>query len=1457
MRYKETIKRGISLLLALLLAVSLIVPAAAVDGGRGAEMVAAFDQTSYSAGETVTVTFMVYGADFDAAGFHVTYDQNSLEYQSVQAGSGFTMPVYKTQESALELMVESDSIQQPASSGTVIAKVTFTALTGGAKTLTFTSGSAAYMEQKNAVVYNGYQALNVTAGVVEDAAANVALRRAKADAVAQLEIDINGKLEAGVTVAQRELLLRCLQSGRAAIHNAATQEAVKEALDDALAQAEKIAAETTLEFPKLTALYDAENNNSTTISNMYPSFSPDATAYFLYNNRPINGIPRRFKGATATGVTVTFNGEAVSVAADGTFAFAVPFQALENCNTLVLTDENTGLSTTYAFYSFGYGVSGGFSNVKVYDEEGNAPGDKIQEASLGDSITRFSSNIDKVRIGFDGSAAANEERLVELVDGNGRVLQSFISASGDKPVSRTFLSDVIQLKEGLNCLLLRYQGVDKSKWEDGKPVETPAYKTEALVINYVDPNDDDPTLKDTELEKVELYIKGITSDAVPTESQEIKFQWKEKTKTTPARWESTVELSPDDFNLGENLEYLSQVIHLCVDLKDGQEITVTGGNETAQPRTLLSDGSYHVADYYESFGSANKPTVMKKDSFTVTINVTAKNGIDKAIYLITVNKSGKAALIVPVSERSRELTITDKNPIRTQQLTFNGVSITDAEGLPINTARALEDETLKIEFLNPEVASWDGKTRNGDNLTVSLLAQGKTDIKLTYDDGDFHLEGTAVLYVNYTVGMLAVASGDAYDLWREAENGVREYEDGAADALLKAYRDANKVYDKYENKDRRLMDQKQFDEINDAMNDLRAAIDAFKRKEIGIKIVEFPGWPEDYDLPESVSYNEKPSNFTPKTLIGKDVDGKEYEIKVTWTCKPTWDSTEWAAKNYTFTAVLEPGYVPAEDVDFPTFVVLKDQRPLGVKLSKNQVKFPSACKPSGGGKATTTTLYVYKGTTLEEIYNPDNPNGKPGAPGLGLETSVRGECTTWLPTEWLKVPDNFSSENVGDTFEFQFTLKPGKGDDWVEYDWSSDVPENQKIYTMIVQIVDPPTLTVKGLEDTEYTVEIKGTKTDTVFGEPQDPVQIDTITLGPNNWSYVLSDRGEKLVPLTYEFVAKKIEGYTRESKPPEDGNYVIAYTRDKVDSLTLETTQLVLTKGGTGKLSVKDGYKDAVYSGITWDYGPNYDSNIIDEVKQTRKNHYNVPAGQTVGKTEIWAQYESVTSNHCTIIVLPETLPDVLSIQACSEKQLTFPYSDDVKEHTTWSFADESIATVDKNGVVTAIKEGETTITASVQTDNLNSPRTATITYTITVTPADPGGGGGGGGTDDGSGNGGGGTLSGQAVSGGGDYRDLLTDPLPQQGSNGTNKSNANTAQGAQRPQAGTSQTTGQKSGTATDAAVPGGDGAGSGATGRVISVSKGDKSPGSAKELAVILISCGVLLAAGIFRGKKRGED
>lgn len=1356
MRYKETIKRGISLLLVLVLAVSLIVPAAAVDGGRGAEMVAAFDKTSYSAGETVTVTFMVYGADFDAAGFHVTYGQSSLKYQSVQTGSGFTMPVRKVQEGALELMVESNSVQQPDSNGTVIATVTFTAVTGGAKTLTFTSGSAAYLERKNAVVYNGYQAVNVTAGVAVDAAADAALRQAKADALAQLEADINGKLEAGVTVAQRELLLRCLQGSRAAIHSAKTQEEVVDELNKALKRAAEIAAETTLEFPKLTALYDVENNDSTTIGNMYPSFSPDATAYFLCNSRPIiNGKPRSFKGATATGVTVTFNGEAVSVAADGTFAFAVPFQALENCNTLVLTDENTGLSTTYAFYSFSYGVSGGFSNVKVYDEKGNVSGDKIQEVNLSDSVTRFSTSIDKVRIGFDGSAAANEECLVELVDGNGRVLQSFISASGDKPVSQTFLSDVIQLKEGLNCLLLRYQGVDKSKWEDGKPVETPAYKTKALVINYVDPNNDDPALIDTVPEKMELFVKGVQDSAPATALQELTFQRKEKTGTTPARYESTVELSPDDFDLN----YPDQMMHLRIALKEGQEVTVTGGNDVAQPRTLMKDGTYPIANYYESFGSANKPTVMKKDAFTVTITVTAKDGIHKDTYFITVNKSGRAALVVPKIYQSRELLIVADRPIRNVPLPFNAVSITDAEGLPVNTARALEDGTLKIQITDPTVVSWDGEARNSGSIAVDLLKQGKTDIKLVYDDGALHLDGTTVLYVNYKINVLADARSDAADLWTDAKNGKREYEDGAVDALKDAIQAANTVYDKYKDKDRRLMNQTQFDEINDAVNDLREAIKTFQYKEIGVRIVEFPGWPEDYDLPEEVDHETRPKDFVPKQIDVITAAGERLTLDVTWKCSPNYSDHDGQISDlkYTFTLVLPTGYVPAEGVDFPTFIVNRMGKPFENLLTPDNVWLPEAVDGGRARKAVKTAetpaiLRVYRGTKLEEIL------------ALTLETGA-GEQQAALPTKWLIIPENYDPGNVGGSYLFTLTAVAEQKFENRIWHWREDFTEDKREFQIRVYIIEPPFVKVTGLPDADDIDKIKvtGKKTDSVLGQTvKSDIEEFEITAA-KGWKKDLEGaewRGQRLCKPEYEFDAEAIEGYTREIKPAGDGSYVIEYkSNKKVDSLALEPRRLVLTKGGRGKLIAKDGENKAVYSGIAW------------------------------------------------------------------------------------SSTDESIATVDKNGVVTAIKEGATTITATVETDN--GPVSGTCT--ITVTPADPGGGGG--------------TLSGQATSGGGDYRDLLTDPLPQQGSNGTNKPNANTVQGARRSLTGTSQATGQKSETATDTAENGGggDGAGSGTTGRVISVSKGDKdkAPGSAEELAVILISCSVLLAAGIFRGKKRGED
>ena len=1460
---KNLLNRGLCLAMTLLMTVSLASPvmAAQVDNGS-VEMVAAFDKSSYDAGDIVKVSFTVYGSDFDAAGFHVTYDSDSLTYQNMSAGTGFTMPVRKAQGSVLEATVQSTSVQNPGSNGIVIAEVTFTAVTAGTKSLSFSNGSAAYLEGKSATAYNGYQVLNVKSSVTTDATADTALRKAKADAVERLKTEIDDKLDAGVTVAQRQLLEQCLQDGTDEINNADTEQAVADALEKALKKAEEIAAETSLEFPKLTALYDAENNNSTVLDDMYPAFSPDNTAYFLYTNRPLGGTARKLKGATEadTDVTVTFNGQKLTVASDGTFTFEVPFQYLENCNALVLKDEATGLTSTYAFYSFGYGVKSTISNVKIYDGDGKDPGDQIGDKIEKDAVVRVSSSIDTVRIGFDGKAPANQEFRAELVDQQNRVMQTFVTASGDDSVTKTFLSDQIHLKKGLNWVLLRYRGVDKSHWEDGKPVEMDAYKTTAILINYTDPNDDDPALVDTEPEKIELYMQGTEDGAAATGMREPDFEWKEATKTTPARYESVIELSPDDFDLN----YLSQVIHLKVELKNGQEITVDGGNEAPQRRTLLKDGTYHVADYYESFGSADKPTVMKKDSFNVAITVTAKDGIHKAIYYIRVNKSGRAAIVVPKSYQSRELTITDKRPIRTQQLVFGGVSITDGDGDPVDTARALDDETLKIEMLNPEVASWDGKTRNGANITVQLLKQGITDIRLTYDDGNVQLEATAKLYVNYTVGMLSVALSDAYDLLEESVNGRRQYEEGAEEALRNVVKASNEVYLKYGDKDRRLMTQAQFDEINDAVNALYKASDTFRHQEIGIKIVEFVDLPPE-DLPTEVPYNAQPGMFTPKTINGKDADGKIYEMNVTWSCKPTWDTSEWDEKYYTFTAVLPAGYVPAEGLAYPSFVVLKGLRPVSVKLTKNEVKFPEACQTTNKEK-TEAILNVYTGTTLKEIYNPDNPNGKEGAPGLGLQTSVQS-ARTWLPTNWLKIPDDFDSSvtsaESGKTYEFQFTLKPGAEAGWVDYDWNDDVPDDQKIYTMTVIVVDPPTLKVEGLEKYGKEITVKGTKYDTVMGVMKDGVSMTPLKLGPDNsWTCQLTGRGEKLVPLIYEFVPEDVPGYTWTVKQ-NGSDWVIEYIQGQPDSLTVTPEKMVLAVDDWMNVTISEHFASDVYDSLEWQTEGTEDA---IEVRHISGNTYQVRA-KAAGISTLTAKLgEDLKSNPCTVIILPKELSmDPVSLQAGGQKQLTVKEAELLQVAgltVSWTSDDPKVADVSASGLVRAAGAGTTTIRASVQTDKKIVSGACTITVTAAGGNNGRGNGGGGdnGNNKGGSGSGGGGTLKGQKTSGG-TYSDRLAGTASQ-GSTTSSDNTSDAAVGTTQSSTSQSQAAGQEAeaATAEDSTASGdGEGEGEGLSGRVISVAKGDgdETSDTGKGLAALLVTSGLLLTAGILHGKRKGEN
>ncbi len=1392
MRYRESIKRGMSLLLALVLTVSLIVPAAAADGGSGAELIAAFDKASYSAGETVTVTFTVYGADFDAAGFHVTYDQSSLKYQSVQAGSGFAMPVRKTQAGALELMVESDAVQQPGSDGTVIAAVTFTAVTGGAKTLAFTTGSAAYLERKSAVVYNGYQALSVKARVVEDLEAYNALAAAKASAVQELEAYVEEAMT-NTTVAGQTMLRKIQQDGINNINNVSTEKKVRSALNNAKKNVDKVVGYGEINYPKMLELYDGDVKEGTDpYVNMYPAFDPETTVYFFYHGRPPRWAPKTITCVVDENVDVSVDGNSQlnRPRNETKFTVTLNYELKNNVHWIKLTDRVTELSTTYTFYTFNSGVRAMFSDINVYkvQEQEQTALDNMEQS---DQLCRAYTDTPDVKIGFKAGISANTEFNAELIDENGAVLQTF-SAAGDDEASREFLSDTLHLKSGTNWVMLRTKGQNTNMGED--------YAVRVIVIRYISPEDyeNNPSLKDSTLEAVSLYyaVGKSDQDGTGTTEKPIDFTFDPETR------KYSVTLSADDFDP----EKSPQEIRMRITPRSGQQVKVFGGNGTAQTRWLLSAGYYHLADYY-----SNK--MMARDQFNVTITVTAADGIHRDTYNITVIKPGKPGIVVPKVYQVREAVIAATKPIRNWGLVFDSVGITDKNGDLINTSQAAKAGHLFIEIADPTVISWDGKSISGGTFNVALLKQGKTEVTLIYDDrAGSRYEAKTLFYVNYALDMIKVVLKDAEQIISDEKLGVREYEPGATDELRKAIGNSKSVYFKYAGLRRDQMTQENFDEINAAVNDLKDAIMECRWRERGIKIAAFDPLPED-EIPKEVEYNMPPELIGPQTLGATTTDGEHITIYgVTWTYTPEFITPMYESKAHIFTAQLPSGYALARGVMPPTFQVIRLPTTNYIYLIKKAVLFPEAAKPTNKLK-TEARLEVYPGTTLEEIFNIENRDGVKGMPGLGLQTQAWMWFLTSLPTEWLEVPNNFSSNIVGEKFTFKFTLQDGGSSKGINFRWNEEVPEEQKIYTMTVEIVKAPTVTVKGLEDTGIKeVNVTGEKTDKVFGETKTSKLTPFTIKKSDGWTYKLTDRGEKLMPLQYKFVPEPIDGYDVEITEPNDkgGNgkdYVIKYVQTDPDEIHLKPSTLTLNIGAEEKVS------------------------------------------------------------------LVEILPK------------------DTKY--TWASDNDSVAKVapvdlGKGGKITAVEAGTATITLTV---TLNG-KTLSADCVVTVLSGSggdgsgdkPGGGDGSGdkpGGGDGNGTGGGGSNSGSTgvlngqPTASGDYQDLLEAP-PQQNTSNANNSSTNTAstntgtntntntntntstksQGTRTPETGTPQAD-------TDTAGGGGDADTStgGTVSRVVSVAKkdddSDSTPISKKDAAIILGMCGVLLAAGALRGKKRGED
>ncbi len=166
--------------------------------------------------------------------------------------------------------------------------------------------------------------------------------------------------------------------------------------------------------------------------------------------------------------------------------------------------------------------------------------------------------------------------------------------------------------------------------------------------------------------------------------------------------------------------------------------------------------------------------------------------------------------------------------------------------------------------------------------------------------------------------------------------------------------------------------------------------------------------------------------------------------------------------------------------------------------------------------------------------------------------------------------------------------------------------------------------------------------------------------------------------------------------------------------SLTLSKTTLTLEKDKTASLSVIYKPDNTTEKGITW----KSDNTKVATVDKNGKVTAVAKGTATITATSSSASGVKAT---CKVTVTDHTLTDItlsktsLSLEKGSSETITVSYtpSDTNSSKTiTWTTSDSKVATVDKNGKVTAVAAGKATITA---TSAVNGVKAKTCEVTVT----------------------------------------------------------------------------------------------------------------------------------------------
>ena len=175
-----------------------------------------------------------------------------------------------------------------------------------------------------------------------------------------------------------------------------------------------------------------------------------------------------------------------------------------------------------------------------------------------------------------------------------------------------------------------------------------------------------------------------------------------------------------------------------------------------------------------------------------------------------------------------------------------------------------------------------------------------------------------------------------------------------------------------------------------------------------------------------------------------------------------------------------------------------------------------------------------------------------------------------------------------------------------------------------------------------------------------------------------------------------------------------------KVTGVSLSPTTLTLDVGGTATLTATVEPDNATNQNVTWSSDPN---DIVTIVPSTDTKTATITATGT-GTTTIKATVDG-KSAQCTVTVTEAANVPVTSVSLdkttlgltegkTAQLNATVLPENATNKNVTWESSNTSVATVDANGLVTAVSAGTATITATT----VDQSKTATCT--VTVKPAE-----------------------------------------------------------------------------------------------------------------------------------------